>query len=203
MRISLALAALLPPMRGATPSLPDPCCGDVRSVQRKVGVWRRPIFYVPLLIILVLAAIELAGLGAMRLVYPGGYPDPFAPYAAIMPGQPSAVLSHYPCHFEKQLERSFEPILCRIRPKDGVFSEVVAHFQNDRIWQVEFKPEGLRVGDLVLHWGIPDLGQDDGGLIYIRWHGGTVYAVVSPDSQKRQYNYLLPVYSIILTQDEP
>ena len=164
---------------------------------------RRSILYGVALMILILSVVELTMLMTARLMDVGQNPDPFTPYEAIMPGQPSAALGQYPCHFEKGLDRDSEPTLCRIRPEGGIFSEVIALFQDaDRIRQVTFKPEALHVGDLIQRWGFPDIRDDNREFVYLRWRRGVVYAVVSPDTQARRFSYWLPVYSIILSEAE-
>jgi hypothetical protein len=163
-------------------------------------MWRRPVFYVPGLILSILMVVELTSLSAEHLLYPGGHSDQFATYDAIMPGQPITALNWYPCYYEKGLERDLEPTLCHIRPGKGIFSEVIVLFHSDSIWQVTFKTEALTVGDLVQRWGFPDVHHDNQGVLFLQWRGGSVYAVVSPDTHKRRFSYLMPVYSVIVTE---
>jgi len=161
---------------------------------------RRPIFYMVGFLTPALFAVELTVLGGMRLANTGEYPDPFAPYEAIMPGQPVAALEQYPCQFEKALDREPEPSFCRIRPGEGVFSEVIVLFYNDKIWQVVFKTEVLRVGDLVQRWGYPDFNDDNGVYFSLQGHGA-MDAVIALRNPMRRFNFLLPVSSLVLTDE--
>jgi hypothetical protein len=163
-------------------------------------VGRQSVYFIAVLMILILAMVGLVEVVVARQVNSDPYPDLFAAYDAIMPGQTSAALSQYPCHFEKGQHDS-EPTLCRIQPEDGIFSEVMVTFQSDdRIREVTFKPQVLRVGDLILRWGLPDIPTESREYVYLRWRARGIYAVVSPDTHTRRFSAWLPVYSIIVSK---
>jgi hypothetical protein len=153
------------------------------------------------LIIPCLFAVQLTILGGTRLVYAGGYSDPFAPYEAIMPGQPTRALESYRCQFERAYELETEATICRIYPDNSIFSQVSVLFHGDRIWQVVFKPEGLSFGYLVQRWGSPDdIAASNRHSINLIWDN-SVYAVLSSIDTGKRVNYLLPVYDAIIVED--
>ncbi len=162
-------------------------------------MWRRPVFYAIGLLTPALFVVELTVLGGTGLANTRGYPDPFAPYEAIMPGQPTTALEHYPCQFERVYAMETEPTVCRLRLNERIFDEVIVQFYGDKIWQVVFKPEGLHFGELVQRWGFPDIDAIYPHSVYMHW-GETVYATISPIDTRRRSSYLLPVYDPIVVE---
>jgi hypothetical protein len=160
-------------------------------------MWRRPVIYAIGLLTPALFVVELTVFAGTRLVHTGGDSDPFAPYEAIMPGQPTTALEQYPCQFERASELDTDATVCRIRPGEGIFSQVIVLFHGDRIWQVVFKMEGLRVGDLVQRWGYPDFNENQRGFLSLRGHG-EMDAIIALRNPLRRFHYLFPLDWIVV-----
>jgi hypothetical protein len=142
-------------------------------------------------------AMGLMVLGVARLGFAGRDSDPFAPYDAIMPGQSSAVLNDFPCKFYSDSLVQYAPTLCTIRAAQGDIKNVMI-LVDDQISQVSyvsFISESLRYGDLVRHWGRPDVIRKIGMSLFLDWGIG-VHAVIQLDNPNRQQDYLMEVNSL-------
>ena len=160
-------------------------------------MFRQPIIYIPVLMISVLLGVELALLAAAHLLSTGQPLDPFAPYEAIMPGQPSAELSRFRCVIEKDSQGTN---ICRIHFDGGIFSDVILFSSTeDRITEVTFMANGLRIGDLVDYWGYPEINHYKNFYI-LSWQKQGARTIIASNSRKWSFlSAMSPVESIILT----
>ena len=162
-------------------------------------MWRQAVLSVFLPLLLIIIALEMSLLGGMQLVFAREYLDPFAPFEAIMPGQPSGALSQYSCRIEQTPKLIDDLSICRIYPGEGPFYQIVVVFDH-RILRIVFKTERLRVGDLIQRWGRPDVTRNGRGDFYIEWHKA-LYAVAAPLSFRGRFSYLLPVDLLVIGED--
>jgi hypothetical protein len=126
----------------------------------------------------------------MSLLYPDGYPDPFAHYAELLPGQPAAVLDTFACRREYP-PPSLDTYLCGIHPEDAlIFSRIQVLIYNDRIARITFYGSGLQVVDLIQHFGRPSSITVEEEHYILWWEDGT-YALIPITA--RRYTYQLRV----------
>ncbi len=156
-------------------------------------MWRWPV-----LLISVLFGAELLVVGATRLVYSEGIPDPFAPYAAIASGEPVGALQSYPCKLQELAGMRNALAYCEIHQSEGSFERVIVtvNISTASIQQLTFRARGLRLGDLVLWWGQDYIIERYRGGVVARWHEGG-YAFISSTGTGP---YLAPVNSIVIGQ---
>lgn len=135
------------------------------------------------------------------------YSDPFAPYAAIMPGQPSSNLEQYACKPSNDEETT---ALCSFTLKDGRF-DAASVLYDHVIKRVGFHARrgGLTMGDLMQCWGKPnsvrpDFSASSVGLLNVGW-GKQHYAVIDAAHHgARLSDYFLPIYAVsIETPSQP
>src|SRR5690348_2535700 len=89
--------------------------------QRRDQMWRVMMIGLRLTVILCVAeGVMLAG--SWQVPY-----DPFAPYEAIMPGQPSDALEHYPCNIYRD---DASTIYCTFTLKEGPFNSVSVQYDH-------------------------------------------------------------------------
>ncbi len=159
----------------------------------------RKIAAIFVVITLVLLMSQVVVLGAAKLVYPDGYTDPFVPYEAIMPGQPSDVfreyLYEYSCRFSNADSNTLD---CLIDSGDGTFSSVIIQFYNHTIREVNFIADRLYVIELVGRWGYPTVIARHDDFFYLRW-GSHVRAFVV---LAQRFSYRLPVLSVAIRPAE-
>jgi hypothetical protein len=110
-----------------------------------------------------LAVLMLAVLAIRALLYPAGYPDPFAPYEVLNPGAWAGIVrERYPCKrqllapvtdSEPVLQTSAELSSCAISPDSGPIGSVIVVTWQARIREVQFLPTNIQVIELVRRWG--------------------------------------------------
>jgi hypothetical protein len=148
------------------------------------------IISMPLLVTLGLFGAMVGVLAGTILIYPGGYPDPFAPYDAIMPGQPIAALDDYSWCDPKHRSLAYNSIT--ICPP---FEIVVAKFDSDTIQSVWFHTETLQVVDLVRHWGTPDSVHGEPERFTLCWRKQKVFATTKSIAR---FTYQAPVSTVLV-----
>ncbi len=89
------------------------------------------------------------------LVVQGEYPDPFAHYDAISPGNSTQALSEYPCAISQS--RSNGQLVpshfsCAIFPQDGYFDIIHVEGRDNEITELTFYATKVTLGQLALHW---------------------------------------------------
>jgi hypothetical protein len=89
-------------------------------------------------------------------VYPYGYPDPFAPYEALMPGQPlpPEVDSHL-CEIQFNVLGPYNSLICDLHPDDDHFLQIRIRVCQGIIQNVMFQARHVQIVDLVRRWGYP------------------------------------------------
>jgi hypothetical protein len=137
------------------------------------------------------------------LLYPDGYPDPFTPYAAILPGNPTTVVTgQYSCDRELlapvfQQEPVFEvsgQSSCVINANSDSFDRIIVTSRNGKIREVQFLAAKLQAIALIGRWGRPDrIRRSTEGYLLI-WDVG----VVARTPAGGQFSYLSPVRSVLL-----
>lgn len=134
-----------------------------------------------------------AVLSVESLIDPGGNPDPFAPYSALLPGQPSTVLDQYPCS-QEHLPYLF---ICHVGLESPNFDSILVTTGDGKIMRVEFVVKKLQVVDLVHRWGQPDWVQQSRSHYILHWDVGVV--AFAPTGWR--FSFQLPVQSFILIED--
>jgi len=141
-----------------------------------------------------LVTVVLAG---AALVQPGGYPDPFTPYADIKPGQPVSIFETHPCQAYSMMGDS-EEYTCVIRPNDGIFDRIIVSAYESHIETVTFYGENLQVIDVVRRWGEPNRILSYESVYILTWDQGVItYTVYS----KRPFSYQLSVDFVMLSKN--
>jgi hypothetical protein len=138
----------------------------------------RLLFLVPTLLAVSLFCITLTVLAGTALAYPDGYPDPFAPYDEVMPGQPAKALEVYPCVSHVSLHGEGQHNLCYIWPEEAIFRSITATVCNEIILDLTFNVKNVQIVDLVELWGRPDTIDEVPRAYRLRWDEG-IYAVSS------------------------
>jgi hypothetical protein len=129
----------------------------------------------------------------MALAFPGGYPDPFAPYEGIMPGQPVQKLEVYGCHTES-LESYLPSATCLLNyPEKTVFKGVQVFASEGIIWQITFFGGDLQVVDLIQHFGNPQTMSLKMASYTLGWDN-RIFASVP--LKARLFNHQLRVLSV-------
>jgi hypothetical protein len=143
----------------------------------------------------------MAALGASSLAYH----DPFAPYAAIMPGESAdAAMKDHPCQWIGGMFNGAEQGFCQFQVVDSVFSQVTVIKSNYQILHLAFavQPNRMRLGDLMLCWGKPnDFGlgipESTGLIVDARWRNGVRANVVRAQYRGRQDHFLSVDYLVL------
>jgi hypothetical protein len=127
----------------------------------------------PLLVTLGLFGAMVGVLAGTALTFPDGYPDPFAPYAAFVPGQPLPRFDPSMCEVQNDRDRPLNILVCFLYPKDGHFSWIRIRACKGVIQDVIFKADNLQVVDVLNHWKESHSAESDETphTYSISWHG--------------------------------
>jgi len=158
-------------------------------------MWRLAAMCVPMT--LVFFAAQMTVLAGSWLAYPEDYADPFAPYEAVMPGQLVA-LSDYPCD-PPTTDLYLQSVRCEIHPDSSHVVSVSSDIFNGRFVQTWFSGHDLYIGDVVRHWGRPDviIAKDD-QYFYMRWNNRGLTGIIEPVGSFGRFHYRLPVERFIV-----
>ena len=148
-------------------------------------------------LITILCVGEVAALAVGRLIYR----DPFAPYEALMPGQPIASASRAGHCDAEPVGDGPEFIRCVAHLDDPVFVSVTATGNQDTIIQTAFQVKDLRVGDVVVRWRTPELVTNYRYLVYVYWHDDGLFATIHPAGQRERFNYQLLVKVLLISRE--
>jgi hypothetical protein len=105
--------------------------------------------------------------------------NPFAPYAAIMPGQSHEAVweQGFICRFNPGLPFNES---CSLTPKTGAFAEIQVSITLDtgRVNRVVFLPRGntQKRGDFLLGWGRPEVSRYS-QTANLRWRNSHLVAI--------------------------
>jgi len=168
-------------------------------------MWKLPVLYVSVSVLLILFLSEMMVLGGMRLANASGYPDPFAPYEAAMPGRSIDSAALFPCRFrEMRLVRDMTGY-CQLHSDNDTLL-VTFTVQFDRFRRLSYRGGNFQFGDLVNRWGYPDgietIATRNGVLVFhARWNSG-VYAIINPVQLSMRLNYFAPVYYLAIEGEQ-
>jgi hypothetical protein len=156
----------------------------------------RRLVMISIFLITTLSTLEIVARAVGRLIYQ----DPFAPYQAIMPGEPSSALEHYPCQRREGGMTGTQTTFCTFIPGEGPFDFVTIEYEyNGVIKQIGFSVQRNRLylGDLLPCWGKPISLEPEGsdfekGYIDMHW-GKHVYAGFDTLHYGSRLSYRLPI----------
>jgi hypothetical protein len=137
----------------------------------------------------------------MRLRYPNRYPDSFAAYDGIMPGQPLMASTQLSCH-SQTVGIVNNITYCQITSLDERVRSATMTVRGGRVSDVWFSVKGVTIGDLVYHWGLPKRIRRDEHFLYLTWRHG-LHAIVDPETPVRQFDFKLLIKALTLTNETP
>lgn len=158
-------------------------------------MWKPSVLLIPLSVILILTAFQFGIMNATRIEDTAPHPDPLALYDAILPGRSAATLRQIFTRITcEQLITDSRLEYCEAPISDGLFQEVgvTLSIPDLTVAQLEFRVDWLRLGDLVLLWGQPDVVTTHRSLPVARWQRGTYEISARLEAQKR-YSLWSPV----------
>jgi hypothetical protein len=112
----------------------------------------------------------------LALIAPQSYPNPFASYEAIMPGQPVSALRDFQC-VPQYVPEYLKMSVCVIFPQDNHFQVITVTSRNQVITKIDFNVRRLRVADLISRWGNPDNIVKTRRDYVLRWNSGASASV--------------------------
>ncbi|MEO8392985.1 MAG: hypothetical protein ABI700_08325 [Chloroflexota bacterium] len=131
------------------------------------------------------------------------YADPFAPYAAIMPGQRVESVKVFACQLSTGMSHGIEIGYCHFEPDGGNFAQVTVLAADGMITRTGFfvRSNSLVLGDLVLCWGKPiHVFMNFSEVIpplNVYWENQT-YAHIEPRQPNMQLSYFAPVADLTI-----
>jgi hypothetical protein len=138
---------------------------------------------------LMLFVIQTAVLVAARIIYGNDYPNPFARYATIMPGQSMDIFTPNWCSSYEEYVVEVNMIrICHTYPDEAPVSSIRIYIRDHLIQNLTFQVKGLYIGDLVMLWGHPSIQSYYGETYYARWETG-VYTVTVPIGRSSRLSY--------------
>jgi len=121
--------------------------------------------------------------------------NPFLAYASLFPDQPwtSALAREFLCYDTVMPSPADVTEECVFRPQTGSLSQVNITVWDGIIIRLRFavRENSLRVGDLAMLWGTPDLQSYAQGASLYQWHDHSMVALTS--SNGGRFTYFLPV----------
>jgi hypothetical protein len=133
-----------------------------------------------LVISFVTALVVLAG-AAMAPAPANANVDPFAPYAAIVPGASLDVLSAESCAYQFVSSYTSDNIIyCQIRPTSGQIQMVGVLVRNSKIERVSFTVRDMRFATVAHRWSRPTKVLRRRQNYLICWREGVFATVSSP-----------------------
>jgi hypothetical protein len=138
-------------------------------------------------LVVVIIALMLVAVGLVMSANPVtiGSGNPFDVYATIMPGQPLSALEAFACGSNFNNDGGSSVFYCMIRPQDGPIRSISINSAYDKVESMTFRASDLRVGDLIEHWGHPDLTRVFDRSFTLAWDEG-IYVI---GSVQGRYNY--------------
>jgi hypothetical protein len=108
--------------------------------------------------------------------------DPFAPYQAILPGQPSEVLADFHCdpiNGRTNGQAVTWDSFCAVYPQQGTFDIINVHSRNSQITEVVFYATKLQLADFLLGHGYPVAQQRGERSLRLTWQYPTYSIKIS------------------------
>jgi hypothetical protein len=128
-----------------------------------------------------------------------GPTGPLDVYAAIMPGQPLSVLEAFDCGTTYPNNTSLAAFYCTIRPEYGPIRSISVSGANGKIESLTMRMSDVRVGDLIEHWGHPDLTRVFKRSFTLAWDEG-IYVI---GSLRGRFNYWSPAtYVLVMSLED-
>jgi len=160
---------------------------------------RKPPLYVLLVFILV-SGFSAGGAG-MRILArnAAAASNPFAVFADVFPGQSrSAVAARgFSCYSAGASASDRDPTdeSCILRPESGSLSQVEVLIPGDEIRRLDFRihENALRLGDLAVFWGVPEVQRYSRSL-YVFWRSLGIFALVVRNTE--EFSLFLPVQRV-------
>jgi hypothetical protein len=135
-----------------------------------------------LVVALILLALAVIGAGAAAsastVLAVDGPVSPFDVYTAIMPGQPITALEAFDCGSPYSGTTEQSAFYCMIRPDDGPIRSISVSGSKGKIESLTMRASDVRVGDLIAHWGHPNLTRVYKRSFSMAWDGG-IYVIGS------------------------
>lgn len=131
------------------------------------------------------------------------YRDPFAEYETIRPGQLAINLDHYPCFLYRDESSTAH---CDFTLKRGPVESVKVTYDRTVKWILfTFRPDNVRLGDLVLSWGKPTRIDSTypstvSSWIIVHW-GSQRYAMIAIGQYFARPDYQTPVAYVVMTHN--
>lgn len=165
---------------------------------------RKLILYLVVPLFLFLFVSELTLLEWIRVAYPGGHPDPFAPYEAIMPGHWAGETEDNSCDLRMIYGGYVETVYCDIDYIESPFISVYSSVYEGRIIQTFFGANDLYFGDMLRHWGRPNAVLNGEHYSVAFWDNQGLYAIIDSGMPIERLSYMLPVerFTISLQTDD-
>jgi hypothetical protein len=128
-------------------------------------------------------------------------PNPFAAFADVFPGQPrsAAQMRGFLCLTSAYGSEPNE--YCSVDLARGIVSQIDVYIAEDLIDEISFRlrEDTLRVGDLMLIWGTPEI-RENGHSVYFYWRSMGVTAMVT--EYFGRFSHFLPVRRVIIGKVE-
>jgi hypothetical protein len=157
------------------------------------------VFYLMGPLIPVLSVAVFSTLGSSRLAHMDSYADPFAPYEGMMPGQWMGTPGDLPCDFQL-IPGSVEVTDCETHRSNGPFVSVTSSVFGGRVVRTWFRANNLYIGDIVQHWGRPDVVvRYNDRSFYVLWGSQGLMGIIAPVGAIGSFNYMLPVENFTIS----
>lgn len=98
--------------------------------------------------------------------------DPFAAYAALMPGQPTSALADFNCR-HVYVPESLKQSRCTISPTSNYIESISVTSVSKNIAEVSVALSDVRIGDLYMLWGRPSRIFKERRRYVVQWANGT------------------------------
>ena len=127
--------------------------------------------------------------------------NPFAVYADIFPGQPGGAIQGRGYSCSTGINEYLPNEHCTLNSASGAFSQIGVVIADNAIKNNNFILRGdtLRLGDLMLLWGTPDI-QEQIHSVFLFWRRIGVTAIIT--EYAGYFSLHLPVRRVLITNDE-
>ncbi len=129
--------------------------------------------------------------------------DPFASFIDVFPRKPRSAIEArvFRCPpTDEDADEYYTGYTCFLWPAAGPFAQVAAVISEGNIRQTVFtsRPNTLRVGDLMVLWGRPEIRMYS-HAVYLLWRSHRIFAWVSDYAGHGQMSPFLPVWKVFFT----
>jgi hypothetical protein len=154
-----------------------------------------------LIVFSLVGTFSAGGIGMRVLTGTAAAPsNPFAAFADVFPGQSrgAAVARGFLCFAGNAPgSEDLADERCILRPGSGAFSQVEVFTSGSVIRRLDFeiRQDELRLGDLILFWGVPEVQVYD-RAVYVVWRSLGISTLVTRHS--KEFSLFLPVQRVYL-----